>query len=201
MIEEQIKSRGITEERLLEALRNTPRHKFVPEKYEHAAYKDGPLPIGHGQTISQPYIVALMTDKLDLQGNEKVLEIGTGSGYQAAILSQMASEVYTIEIVKELAQEAEKRMDNMEYENVHVLHGNGYKGWPEHAPFDRIIVTAAPDEIPEELVNQLAVGGKMVLPVGDNAQILKLVTKNDKGDIHEKVITGVRFVPMVRPGE
>ncbi|MGM0613230.1 MAG: protein-L-isoaspartate(D-aspartate) O-methyltransferase [Bacteroidota bacterium] len=201
MIEEQIKARGITDERLLEAIRNTPRHKFVPEKYEHAAYKDGPLPIGHGQTISQPYIVALMTDKLDLQGDEKVLEIGTGSAYQAAILSQMASEVYTIEIVEELAREATQRVDKMGYDNVHVRHGNGYKGWPEHAPFDRIIVTAAPEEIPEELIEQLAVDGKMVLPVGKHAQTLKVVTKDKQGDISEKVITGVRFVPMIHPDE
>jgi len=201
MIEKQIKARGITDERLLEAIRNTPRHQFVPEKYEHAAYKDGPLPIGHGQTISQPYIVALMTDKLDLQGDEKVLEIGTGSAYQAAILSHMASEVYTIEIVEELAREATQRVDEMGYDNVHVRHGNGYKGWPEQAPFDRIIVTAAPDEIPEELVSQLAVNGKMVLPVGENVQTLKLVTKDNQGNISEKVITGVRFVPMIHPDE
>lgn len=201
MIEEQIKARGITDERLLDAIRNTPRHKFVPEKYEHSAYKDGPLPIGHDQTISQPYIVALMTDKLSLQGDEKVLEIGTGSAYQAAILSHLASEVYTMEIVEELARSAEERLEDMEYDNVFVLHGNGYKGWPEKAPFDRIIVTAAPEEIPQELVDQLAENGKMVLPVGKGVQMLKVVTKDEQGNINEKVITGVRFVPMVRPDE
>ena len=201
MVEQQIKSRGITDKQLLKVMKNTPRHRFVPPQYRHAAWNDNPLPIGFGQTISQPYIVALMTSKLELNGDEKVLEIGTGSAYQAAILSRLADEVYSIEIVEQLAISARQKLKEMRYQNVHVLHGDGYKGWPEHAPYDRIIVTAAPESIPEKLIEQLKTGGKMVLPEGKNMQLLKRVTKYQNGKIHEEIITGVRFVPMVHPKE
>lgn len=201
MVREQIESRGISDEQVVKVMRSTPRHLFVPERYQKSAYQDSPLPIGQGQTISQPYIVALMTHLLDLQGDEKVLEIGTGSGYQAAVLAQISKEVYTIEVIRELANIARKRLTDMNYENVHVMWGDGYQGWPAHASFDRIIVTAAPDKIPQKLVEQLKPGGKMVLPVGENFQILKVITKTADGKVVKKSITGVRFVPMVHPGK
>jgi len=199
MVNNQIKARGIEDQDLLGVMKNTPRHQFVPEEYQALAYRDRPLPIGHDQTISQPYIVALMTELLDLNGQQKVLEIGTGSGYQASILAQLADQVYTIEIVEALANTAQSRLKNMDYNNVQVKHGNGYKGWPQHAPFDRIMVTAAPDEIPTALKEQLKKGGKMVLPVGNRFQQLKVITKNQKGNLEEQNITGVRFVPMINP--
>ncbi len=199
MIENQIKARGISDDNVLKAIKNTPRHLFVPDEYRDRAYVDGPLPIGRGQTISQPYIVALMSSKLDLTGTEKVLEIGTGSGYQAAILSQLAKEVYSIEIVKSLAEESKELLKDLGYNNVEVKYGDGYKGWPEKGKFDRIIVTAAPEKIPETLIEQLKPGGKMVLPVGKYHQLLKLIEKSESGKIKEKNITGVRFVPMVYP--
>ena len=201
MVEEQIRQRGISDEDVLRVMKTVPRHKFVPMPYDQHAYEDRPLPIGNDQTISQPYIVALMTDLLALQGDEKVLEIGTGSGYQAAILGELAGEVYTIEIVEELANSSKNKLEEMGYSNVHVRHGNGYKGWPEKAPFDRVIVTAAPEEIPEALKEQMKVGGKMVLPVGDRFQELKVLTKKDEGEFAIETITGVRFVPMVEPIE
>ncbi len=199
MVKEQIHDRGVQDKQVLEVMRNTPRHRFVPEKYRKAAYSDSPLPIGNGQTISQPYIVGLMTSLLDLQGQEKVLEIGTGSGYHAAILSKLTTEVYTIEVIKELADKAASKLKNMRYNNVHVKWGDGYQGWPGHAPFDRIMVTAAPDKIPQELVKQLKPGGKMVLPVGRGYQVLKVVRKTENGKIKKESVTGVRFVPMVHP--
>jgi protein-L-isoaspartate(D-aspartate) O-methyltransferase len=159
------------------------------------AYEDSPLPIGENQTISQPYIVALMTELLGLKGGEKVLEIGTGSGYQAAVLAEIAKEVYTIEIIKYLADSADERLHRLGYKNVTVKYGDGYQGWEEHAPFDGIIVTAAPDHIPQPLVDQLKIGGRMVIPVGDTFQELKLIVKKDK-NITEKNIVPVRFVPM-----
>ncbi|MCF8330931.1 MAG: protein-L-isoaspartate(D-aspartate) O-methyltransferase [Bacteroidales bacterium] len=201
MVENQIKSRGINDKQLLKVMKNTPRHRFIPAHYRYAAWDDNPLPIGFGQTISQPYIVALMTSQLELNGDEKVLEIGTGSAYQAAILAGLAKEVYTIEIVEELAISARRKLKSLEYDNVRVLHGDGYQGWPEHAPFDRIIVTAAPEKIPEKLLQQLKPGGIMVLPEGKNMQLLKQVTKYENGNINEEIITGVRFVPMVHPEE
>lgn len=201
MVREQIKNRGVSDERVLEVMKKIPRHKFVPERYKESAYMDSPLPIGEGQTISQPYIVGLMTSLLDIEGDGKVLEIGTGSGYQAAILSQLAEEVYTIEVIRELANMSKARLKKLDYDNVHVKWGDGYKGWPEHAPFDRIIVTAAPDKIPEELVKQLKPGGKMILPVGSNFQVLKVVRKTENGRIKKETVTGVRFVPMVHPDE
>lgn len=201
MVNNQIKARGVEDQDLLAVMKNTPRHQFVPEEHQAWAYRDRPLPIGHDQTISQPYIVALMTELLDLSGQEKVLEIGTGSGYQASILAQLADHVYTIEIVEALANTARSRLNKMDFNNVEVKHGNGYLGWPEHAPFDRIIVTAAPDKIPSALKEQLKKGGKMVSPVGDRFQQLKVITKNQKGNLEEENITGVRFVPMVNPPE
>lgn len=199
MVREQIEKRGIDDESLLQVMRNTPRHRFVPAKHRDLAYTDRPLPIGYDQTISQPYVVALMTDLLDLDGDEQVLEIGTGSGYQAAILGVLADQVYTIEIIGDLADTARNRLQRMGYENVHVRHGDGYKGWPDQAPFDRIMVTAAPETIPEALKEQLKKGGRMVLPVGDYSQELKVVEKSEKGEIREREISKVRFVPMVRP--
>ena len=198
MVQSQLVSRGLKNTKLLQAMTNTPRHLFVPEKYQDMAYRDHPLPIGHEQTISQPYIVALMTEWLALEGNEKVLEIGTGSGYQAAILSQLAEHIYSIEIVQPLAVNSAKLLQQLGFKNVEVRYGDGYEGWPEHAPFDRIILTAAPEEIPQKLVDQLALGGRMILPVGKHHQQLVVITKNQTG-ISKKIITDVRFVPMI-PG-
>jgi protein-L-isoaspartate(D-aspartate) O-methyltransferase len=178
----------------------TPRHKFIPAHLRDHAYNDHPLPIGSGQTISQPYIVALMTEYLQLSGSEKVLEIGTGSGYQAAVLAPLVDTCYSIEVVKALAKEAADKLGVMGYDNVVVKWGDGYQGWPEHAPFDRIIITAAPPKIPEKLVEQLVEGGRMVLPVGSHFQQLILITKTKKG-IHKKNIIPVRFVPMVHPSD
>ncbi|MGM0566885.1 MAG: protein-L-isoaspartate(D-aspartate) O-methyltransferase [Bacteroidota bacterium] len=197
MVREQVENRGVDDEKVLEAMRNTPRHRFVPGTYAQHAYADSPLPIGHDQTISQPYIVALMTELLDVQESDKILEIGTGSGYQAAILGKLAGEVYTIEIVEALAMRSKALLKEMNLDNIHVKHGDGYKGWPEEAPFDKIIVTAAPEEVPKALKEQLKPGGKMVLPVGDRSQLLKVIRKTAKGKISEETITGVRFVPMI----
>jgi protein-L-isoaspartate(D-aspartate) O-methyltransferase len=195
MVETQIKRRGIKDKRVLQALLRVERHKFVPPKLRAYAYNDTPLPIGEGQTISQPYIVALMTELLQLRGQEKVLEIGTGSGYQAAILAELAKEVYTIEILPKLASSAEKRLKELGYKNIKVKCGDGYLGWPAEAPFDAIIVTCAPPHIPKPLQEQLAEGGRMVIPVGVHYQELKLVIK-EKGKIKVKEIIPVRFVPM-----
>ena len=197
MVKNQLERRGIQDEGVLRVMRKTPRHLFVPENLKDAAYEDGPLPIGEGQTISQPYIVALMTELLELNGNEQILEIGTGSGYQAAILSPLVKEVYSIEIIKSLAKRADKKLKEMHYNNVTVKWGDGYKGWSEHAPFDAIIVTAAPDQIPQALIDQIKIGGRLVLPVGTYFQKLKVITKLHDGDIEEKNIITVRFVPMV----
>jgi protein-L-isoaspartate(D-aspartate) O-methyltransferase len=198
MIETQLKSRGITSEAVLKAMRNVPRHLFVPENLQNRAYDDSPLPIGAGQTISQPYIVAYMTEQLEPTPGMKVLEIGTGSGYQAAILAELGCEVYTIETVEELATSAEKVFTSLNLENIHVKHGNGYAGWSEEAPFDAVIVTAAPDCIPEKLTEQLKDGGKMIIPVGGvhSVQSLMLITK-DNGQITSQDLLPVRFVPMV----
>ena len=198
MVVHQIHARGIRDSLVLRTMRETPRHLFVPEYLERNAYIDRPLPIGEEQTISQPYIVALMTELLHLTGDEKVLEIGTGSGYQAAILSPLVKEVYTIEIVESLAESAKERLINLGYDNVIVKWGDGYKGWPEHAPFDCVIVTAAPEYIPKALVEQLKVGGRLVIPVGSFYQELKVITK-EKDGIKEESIIPVRFVPMVHP--
>jgi len=196
MVRTQIEGRGIRDPRLLETLRRIPRHEFMPEAVRKSAYGDHPAPIGYGQTISQPYIVAFMTDALKLTGREKVLEIGTGSGYQAAVLAELCEEVYTIEIVAELADRARKTLERLGYAQVHVRRGDGYLGWPEHAPYDRIIVTAAPPEIPRKLVEQLKIGGRMVAPVGKAWQELVLIEKSEQG-LQTKKLLPVRFVPMV----
>ncbi len=197
MVEEQIKIRGIKDRRVLEAMRKVERHRFVPGHLRHLAYADYPLPIGEEQTISQPYIVALMTELLALKGTERILEIGTGSGYQAAILAELAKEVYTIEILEPLARQSERLLKELNYTNVKVKHGDGFLGWPEFAPFDGIIVTCAPDKIPPPLLEQLAEGGSLVIPVGVLWQDLKLVRKS-KGRIREEDVIPVRFVPMLR---
>jgi protein-L-isoaspartate(D-aspartate) O-methyltransferase len=200
MVDYQIIARGITEERLIAAMMKVERHLFVPEVYRQDAYADYPLPIGEEQTISQPFIVALMTNLLELDGNEKVLEIGTGSGYQAAILGELAKEVYTIEIVESLAKKAGKLLDSLEYTNIETLWGDGFAGWPDQAPFDAIIVTCAPPEIPQPLIDQLAEGGRLVIPVGEeDYQYLKLVEKIDGKPMIKNIIP-VRFVPMTGKG-
>ncbi|MCJ7802845.1 MAG: protein-L-isoaspartate(D-aspartate) O-methyltransferase [Candidatus Marinimicrobia bacterium] len=201
MVKYQIEKRGLTNEKVLNVMRNTPRHLFVPPALSTMAYDDYPIPIGEEQTISQPYIVALMTDLLNLKGDEKILEIGTGSGYQAAVLSQLVDSVYTIEIIESLANNAKKRLDNLNYNNVIVKHGDGYKGWPSVAPFDAIIVTAAPEEVPQTLINQLKVGGCIVIPVGDKWQELQLIIKIEENKTKKKTVIPVRFVPMIHPTE
>ena len=200
MIETQIKKRGITDQTILDAMKKVNRHEYVQENFERLAYSDRPVPIGFGQTISQPYIVAFMSHKLNVASHHKVLEIGTGSGYQAAVLAELSDHVYTIEIIPELAKRAEKVLKKNDYDNITMRIGDGYKGWPEHAPFDRIMVTAAPKEIPEKLVEQLAPGGIMVLPVGETVmmQYLWLITKDNDGQIEKEKILPVRFVPMVK---
>jgi protein-L-isoaspartate(D-aspartate) O-methyltransferase len=195
MVRAQIRGRGIETESVLRAMGAVPRHLFVPEDVRPGAYEDYPLPIGYDQTISQPYIVALMTDLVDLDGDEKVLEIGTGSGYQAAVLGELADQVFSIEIVEPLATEARARLAELGYANVHVRAGDGYRGWPEEAPFDVIILTAAPPEIPQPLIDQLAVGGIMAAPVGDVYQELLVLEKSATGLSRREVIP-VRFVPM-----
>jgi protein-L-isoaspartate(D-aspartate) O-methyltransferase len=184
--------------RVLDALGKVPRHEFVPPAQRASAYRNRPLSIGSGQTISQPYIVALMTDLLALKPDDKVLEIGTGCGYQAAVLAELAKDVYTIEIIESLGEGAAKTLERLGYENVHARIGDGYKGWPEHAPFDAIIVTAAPDHIPEPLIKQLKPGGRLVIPVGHLFQELMVVTKNADGTTTRKDIVPVQFVPLTR---
>lgn len=197
MIDEQIIARGIKDDRVLAAILKVPRHKFVPQRLERFAYEDGPLPIGHEQTISQPYIVALMTELACVGPEDKVLEIGTGSGYQAAILAELAREVYTIELLKPLADSSRARLKEMGYENIQVNCGDGYLGWEEFAPYDAIIVTCAPDQVPQVLLEQLSLGGRLVIPVGTLFQELKLITKTKNG-IKEESVIPVRFVPMIR---
>jgi protein-L-isoaspartate(D-aspartate) O-methyltransferase len=196
MVEEQLKHRGIKQPEVLDAMAKVPRHRFVPDEYQERAYDDSPLPIGWGQTISQPYMVALMTQALELEGGETVLEIGTGSGYQSAVLSPIAGRVYTIEIIEHLGRQAARTLVDLGYSNVQVRIGDGYKGWPEAAPFDAVIITAAPPRIPEPLVEQLRPGGRMVLPVGEFFQDLLLVTKAEDGTLQKKKVAAVRFVPM-----
>ena len=196
MVETQITTREIRDPRVLAAMRAVPRHEFVPAEMRAHAYADTPLPIGHGQTISQPYIVAFMTEQLALQPTQRVLEIGTGSGYQAAVLAKLAAEVFTIEIVEPLAQRAAADLARLGFKNVQVRAGDGYQGWPEAAPFDAIIVTCAPDHVPEPLVRQLKEGGRMVIPVGEfGAQQLYVLEKRG-GKIERRAVLPVRFVPM-----
>jgi protein-L-isoaspartate(D-aspartate) O-methyltransferase len=195
MVAEQIAARGVKDPLTLAAVRRVPRHHFVPEASRAQAYDDHPLPIGHGQTISQPYIVAFMTEALRLQGGETVLEVGTGCGYQAAVLSTIAARVYTIEIVPPLAEESARRLSALGYANVHVRAGDGYAGWPEEAPFDAIIVTAAAPRIPEVLKTQLKDGGRLIVPVGEESQELVVVVR--RGNTYEeRRVLPVRFVPM-----
>jgi len=200
MVKIQIIGRGIKDERVIEAMLKVPRHLFVPKEMREHSYADTPLPIGEGQTISQPYIVALMTELLRIGPQSKVLEIGTGSGYQTAILAEIAKEVYTVEIVGSLHRRAVEILRSLGYTNVHVRCGDGYFGWEEHAPYDGIMVTAAPKKIPEPLIKQLKVGGRLVIPVGEFYQDLIVVTKTERGTIQESV-TGVRFVPMTGEAE
>ena len=196
MVRQQIEERDITDPYVLEAMRTVKRHLFVPKLQQWFAYEDRPLPIGYGQTISQPYIVAYMTEVAQLKPEDKVLEIGTGSGYQAAVLAHIVKEVYTIEIIEALAQRAEKTLNSLEYQNIFITHRDGYQGWQDHAPYDAIIVTAAPNYIPEKLLEQLAIGGRMVIPVGSVFQNLYVMTKTEDG-IKKKTLLPVRFVPMV----
>jgi protein-L-isoaspartate(D-aspartate) O-methyltransferase len=199
MVNEQIADRDVRNPRVLDAMRKVPRHRFVPPALLSRAYDDSPLPIGYNQTISQPFIVAHMTEALDVQRSHTVLEIGTGSGYQAAVLGELARTVYTIEIVPQLAQSAMETLKAIGYRNVHVRAGDGYAGWPEHAPFDRIMLTAAPEEIPKPLVDQLAPGGRLIAPVGGQgaAQWLTIVDKTPKGVTQRRTLP-VRFVPFTR---
>ena len=197
MVKEQILERGINENHVLEAMLKVPRHLFVPFQHRHGAYEDHPLPIGCGQTISQPFIVGYMTEMLGLRPQDKVLEIGTGCGYQTAVLAEITNEVYTIEIVEELAKLTSAMLLELGYRRVQVKHGDGFQGWPEAAPFDAIIVTAAPHDIPAKLVEQLAIGGRMIIPVGLEEQELYLIRKTEEG-VEEKPVLSVRFVPMVK---
>ena len=200
MIEDQIIKRGIQDQRVLDIMSSIDRQKFVSKEYTQSANNDGPLPIGHGQTISQPFIVAFMSENLKIDASHKVLEIGTGSGYQSAVLSNLSNHVHTIEIIDELAKEASSRLNELGYNNITVHCGDGYKGLPEEAPFDRIMVTAAPQEIPEILVEQLSEGGMMILPMGEEFDIqhLWVVTKEGDGSIKKEKVLPVRFVPMVK---
>ncbi len=196
MVKNQIEARGVSDVRVLAALRSVERHKFVPSIQEPEAYEDHPLPIGHGQTISQPYIVALMTELCELDGHEKVLEIGTGCGYQAAVLSLLAKEVYSIEIVESLGKSAKTRLKSLKYDNVEIKIGDGFNGWPEKAPFDVIILTASPTKIPKTLLDQLGEGGILVAPEGDFMQELVKIEKRN-GSLTRRTVTYVRFVPMI----
>src|SRR5687767_400190 len=195
MVDQQLRARDITSAPVLDAMRRVPRHRFVPDDERASSYSDYPLPIGFSQTISQPYIVAFMSEALDVGKDHRVLEIGTGSGYQAAILGELAKDVFTIEIVTELAERARATLAGLGYSNVHVRAGNGYAGWPEEAPFDRIIVTAAPDEVPPALVEQLKIDGLLVIPVGVGEQVLHVMRKTPAGMVTLKTLP-VRFVPM-----
>lgn len=196
MVEYQIKARGIKDKRVIAAMLKVPRHLFVPEEMRDMAYRDEPLPIGYGQTISQPYIVAYMTEALKLRPEDKVLEIGTGSGYQTAILAELVRDVYTIEIIPELSERAQVTLKNLGYTNIEFLIGDGSKGWPEKAPFDAILVSAAPAEVPPALVEQLQINGRLVIPVGTDSQELVLIKKTKKG-LEKTRLLGVRFVPLI----
>ncbi|MAV71218.1 MAG: protein-L-isoaspartate O-methyltransferase [Candidatus Marinimicrobia bacterium] len=203
MIKQQLERRGISSTIVLEAMERVERHRFIPEDLRDRAYNDGPLPIGNGQTISQPYIVALMTEMLSVDREHKILEVGTGSGYQAAILAELSDDVHTIEIIPELVERAKKILSELEYNNITLYEGDGYQGIPKEAPFDRIIVTAAPEHIPEELVKQLSYNGIMILPVGPQfqTQYLWIIRKGENGKISKEKKIPVRFVPMVKDND
>jgi len=200
MVKEQIASRDVTDPHVLAAMRKVPRHEFVPEKARSSAYADSPLPIGHGQTISQPYIVALMTELVQLKPGGNALEVGTGSGYQAAVLAEISTNVFTIEIIEPLAKSATERLKRLGYDTVQVKFADGYFGWKEHAPFDAIVVTAAADHVPPPLIEQLKPGGRMVIPLGSlfHVQWLVLVEKDADGKVRTRNITPVAFVPFTR---
>ena len=195
MVRKQIRNRGIVNTRVLEVMNEVPRHQFVEPSFLDDAYADHALPITDNQTISQPYIVALMTELLELQPTFKVLEIGTGCGYQTAVLAEIVEQVYTVEIIENLAKDARERLETFGYRNICLKVGNGYFGWQEHAPYDGILVAAAPKEIPNRLIDQLSIGGRLVLPIGASNQELVLIQKTN-GGIKQTAITGVRFVPM-----
>ena len=202
MVAFQIEGRGVSDPAVLRAMRSVPRHRFVPGDYLQQAYADHPLPIGYGQTISQPYMVARMTELLALQPDYRVLEIGTGSGYQAAVLAEIVAEVYTVEIIPELAETAGALLKELGYENIQVLRADGYWGWQEYAPFDAIIVTAAPDHVPQPLIQQLKEGGHLVIPIGPPGGYQSLWQFTRQGDeLTAREIAGVRFVPFTRDGE
>jgi protein-L-isoaspartate(D-aspartate) O-methyltransferase len=200
MVREQIERRGVRHGGVLKAMREVERHLFVPEALRRSAYEDHPLPIGHGQTISQPYIVAAMTEMLDPKPSDRVLEIGTGSGYQAAVLAKLVNHVYTIELVEPLGRQAQERLAALGYRNVTVRIGDGYEGWPEEAPFDKILLTAAPPDVPAKLIGQLKPGGRLVAPVGTGWQELVVIDKDAKGGVRRRTEFPVMFVPMV-PGK
>lgn len=195
MVAEQIEARGVVDPKVLAAMSKVPRHLFIPESMRELAYEDRPLPIGRDQTISQPYIVALMTELAALDGDARVLEVGTGSGYQAAVLAEIAKQVYSVEIIGDLAATAAAKLARLGYDNVQVRHGDGYAGWAEHAPYDAILVTAAPPEVPEALRQQLAIGGRLVIPVGERNQELRVIVRTETG-YEERPALPVRFVPM-----
>lgn len=195
MVQQQLEARGIRDPRVLAAMGKVPRHEFIPERYQSRAYDDSPLPIGEHQTISQPYVVAFMTEQLQLRGDERVLEVGTGSGYQAAVLAEICGDVYTIEIIDQLATRARQTLERLGYRTIRVRTGDGYRGWPAVGPFDAIIVTAAPDHVPQPLIDQLKIGGRMIVPVGKANQELTRLTKTADG-VREERLLPVRFVPM-----
>jgi protein-L-isoaspartate(D-aspartate) O-methyltransferase len=196
MVKEQVAMRGVTDERVLRAMRKVPREQFVPEQMGGQSYSDGPLPIGYGQTISQPFVVAFMTEKLGLRPTDRVLEIGTGSGYQAAILAELAAKIYTIEIVEPLGKRAAQTLQRLGYKNVQVKIGDGYQGWPEYAPFDAVIVTCAPDHVPQPLVEQTREGGRIVIPVGPAGDQTLYLLEKKNGRLEQRNVLPVSFVPM-----
>jgi protein-L-isoaspartate(D-aspartate) O-methyltransferase len=196
MVEEQLRHRDITDARVLAAMTAVPRHEFVPPEYREEAYADGPLPIGFGQTISQPYIVAWMTQELGIAAGSRVLEVGTGCGYQTAVLSELGADIYSVEVVPELADIARTTLTRLGYPHIHLRHGSGYDGWPEAAPFDRILLTASPPEVPAVLIDELADGGRLVGPIGADAQVIEIIDKRGGRTIRRTSIP-VRFVPMV----
>jgi len=195
MVDSQIRTRGVKNKAVIDAMLKVPRHIFIPENLRRYAYADEPQPIGEGQTISQPYIVALMTELLDPQSTDRVLEVGAGSGYQAAVLAELVSHVYSLEIVPALAKRTKKLLEKMDYKNISVIQGNGYQGYPQEAPFDKVIVTAAPPSLPKALTDQLKIGGRLVIPVGEFYQVLFVYTKKKDG-IQSRDVIPVRFVPM-----
>jgi protein-L-isoaspartate(D-aspartate) O-methyltransferase len=196
MVQQQLMARGVNDARVLTAMTKVPREEFVPPDSRAASYEDGPLQIGSGQTISQPYIVAFMTEQLQPKTNDRILEIGTGSGYQAAVLAELVAEVYTIEIIEPLAKTAEATLQRLGYKNVHVKVGDGYKGWPENAPFDAITVTCAPDHVPQPLIDQLKEGGRMIIPVGGFGDQELYLLQKQNGQLQRRAVLPVRFVPM-----